>query len=107
MDKTFYTILTKPFDSFQGNLPPDIRTKELEDLINKYGKIKFIDLKNRKGPPFAFIEYDDPLDAEDAIKGRDNYEYEGYRLRVELQKGPRNGRLGGGNDRDRGGGGSR
>jgi arginine/serine-rich splicing factor 1/9 len=74
-----------------GNLPPDVRSKDIEDLFYKYGKIKFIDLKNRKGPPFAFVEYEDPLDASDAIKGRDNYEFEGYRLRVEFQKGPRNG----------------
>lgn len=88
-----------------GNLPPDVRTKDLEDLFYKYGKIRFIDLKNRKGPPFAFIEYEDPLDAEDAIKGRDNYEYEGYRLRVEFQKGARGGRNGGGGGGGRDGGG--
>lgn len=75
---------------YVGNLPPDIRTKELEDIFYKYGKIRYIDLKNKRGPPFAFIEYDDPLDAEDSIKGRDGYNFDGYRLRVELQKGPRN-----------------
>ena len=90
-----------------GNLPPDIRSKDIEDLFYKYGKIKYIDLKNRKGPPFAFVEFDDPMDASDAIKGRDNYEYEGYRLRVEFQKGPRNGGGGGGRDSRSGYGGSR
>lgn len=91
-----------------GNLPPDVRTKDIEDLFYKYGKIRYIDLKNRKGPPFAFVEFEDALDAEDAIKGRDNYEYEGYRLRVEFQKGARGGGRGGA-DRggySRGGGGS-
>lgn len=84
-----------------GNLPPDIRNKDLEDLFYKYGKIRYIDLKNKRGPPFAFIEFDDSLDAEDSIKGRDGYNFDGYRLRVELQKGPRNnGPSGGG----RGGG---
>lgn len=73
-----------------GNLPPDIREKELEDLFYKYGKIRYIDLKNKRGPPFAFIEFDDSLDAEDSIKGRDGYNFDGYRLRVEIQKGPRN-----------------
>lgn len=82
-----------------GNLPPDVRTKDIEDLFYKYGKIRYIDLKNRKGPPFAFVEFEDPLDAEDAIKGRDNYEFEGYRLRVEFQKGARGGRSGGGGGR--------
>ena len=45
---------------YVGNLPPDIRSKDVEDLFYKYGKIAFIDLKNRKGPPFAFIEFEDP-----------------------------------------------
>lgn len=43
-----------------GNLPPDVRTKDVEDLFDKYGKIVFCDLKNRgKGPPFAFLEFED------------------------------------------------
>lgn len=45
---------------YVGNLPPDIRNKDIEDLFYKYGKIQFIDLKNRRGPPFAFVEFDDP-----------------------------------------------
>ena len=53
-----------------GNLPPDIRNKDIEDLFYKYGKIKFIDLKNRRGPPFAFVEFDDPRDADDAVYAR-------------------------------------
>ena len=43
-----------------GNLPPDIREKDIEDLFYKYGKITFVDLKSRKpGPPFAFVEFED------------------------------------------------
>lgn len=42
-----------------GNLPPDIRSRDIEDLFQKYGKIAFIDLKNRRGPPFAFVEFED------------------------------------------------
>lgn len=44
---------------YVGNLPPDIRTKDIEDLFYKFGKIVFIDLKNRRGPPFAFVEFED------------------------------------------------
>lgn len=45
-----------------GNLPPDVREKELEDMFSKYGKIVNMNLKfgDGRGPPFAFIEYDDP-----------------------------------------------
>ena len=53
-------------------------------------------MKNRKGPPFAFVEFEDPNDADEAIEGRDGYNFEGHRLRVELQKGPRTGGGGGG-----------
>ncbi|KAI1715429.1 RNA recognition motif domain-containing protein [Ditylenchus destructor] len=72
-----------------GNLPPDIRSKDLEDLFAKYGKIQFVDLKSRpsRGPPFAFVEYTDPRDAEDAVRGRDGYDFDGYRLRVEYTRG--------------------
>jgi len=44
---------------FVGNLPPDIRTKDIEDLFHKFGKIVYLELKNRRGPPFAFLEYED------------------------------------------------
>lgn len=45
---------------YVGNLPPDIRTKDIEDLFYRYGKILYTDLKNRRGPPFAFVEFEDP-----------------------------------------------
>lgn len=46
---------------YVGNLPPDIRSKDVEDIFSKFGKIQFVDLKARpsRGPPFAFIEYSD------------------------------------------------
>lgn len=82
---------------YVGNLPPDIRTKDIEDLFHKYGKIVFLDLKNRKGPPFAFLEFEDARDADDAVYGRDGYDYDGYKLRVEFPRG------GGGSFRGRSG----
>jgi arginine/serine-rich splicing factor 1/9 len=41
-------------------LPPDIRARDIEDLFYKYGRINFVDLKTRRGPPFAFVEFEDP-----------------------------------------------
>lgn len=79
---------------YVGNLPPDIRTKDIEDLFYKFGKITFIDLKNRRGPPFAFVEFEDPRDAEDAVHARDGYNYDGYHLRVEFPRGTGPGRRG-------------
>ncbi len=52
------------------------------------------------GTTFAFIEYDDNRDAEDAVRDRDGYKFDGTRLRVEIARG---GRRGGPDDR-RGGG---
>ncbi|KAK2111786.1 hypothetical protein P7K49_011532 [Saguinus oedipus] len=84
---------------YMGNLPPDIRTKDI-DVFYKYGAIRDIDLKNHcGGPPFTFVEFQDPRDAEDAVYGRDGYDYNGYCLQVEF---PRSGR---GTGRGGGGGG--
>lgn len=92
---------------YVGNLPPDIRTKDIQDLFHKFGKVTFVDLKSRRGPPFAFVEFEDPRDADDAVKARDGYDYDGYRLRVEFPRGGGPGsyrnRDGGGRNRDGGG----
>ena len=107
---------------YVGNLPPDIRTKDIEDLFYKFGKISFIDLKNRRGPPFAFVEFDDPRycwcyssrltnlimfrDADDAVHSRDGYDYDGYKLRVEFPRGRERGPGGAFTSGGRGSGGS-
>jgi len=68
---------------YVGNLPGDIREREVEDLFYKYGRIMDIDLKIPPRPPgYAFVEFEDPRDADDAIYGRDGYDFDGYRLRV-------------------------
>lgn len=64
--------------------------REVEDLFYKYGPIVDIDLKIPPRPPgYAFVEFEDYRDAEDAIRGRDGYNFDGYRLRVELAHGGR------------------
>ncbi|KAH9755253.1 serine/arginine-rich-splicing factor SR34 [Citrus sinensis] len=75
---------------YVGNLPGDTRMREVEDLFYKYGPIVDIDLKIPPRPPgYAFVEFEDYRDAEDAIRGRDGYNFDGYRLRVELAHGGR------------------
>ena len=58
---------------YVGNLPPDIREKDIEDMFYKFGSIADIDLKNKRPPsfsgsgsererfgtPFAFVEFYD------------------------------------------------
>lgn len=69
---------------YVGNLPMDIRTREVEDIFYKYGRIRDIDIKFPSRPPaFAFVDFEDARDAEDAIHGRNGYDYDGLTLRVE------------------------
>lgn len=54
----------------------------------RYGRIRDIDIKHPNRPPaFAFITFAYERDAEDAARGRDGYNFDGNRLRVELAKG--------------------
>ncbi|XP_073103132.1 serine/arginine-rich splicing factor SR34A isoform X4 [Elaeis guineensis] len=75
---------------YVGNLPIDIRESEIEDLFYKYGRIVEIELKNPPRPPgYCFVEFESSRDADDAIRGRDGYNFDGHRLRVELAHGGR------------------
>lgn len=53
-----------------GNLKSNTSKYEIEDLFTKYGPLKNIWIA-RNPPGFAFIEYEDPRDAEDAVRGLD------------------------------------
>ncbi|XP_061376235.1 serine/arginine-rich splicing factor SR30-like [Gastrolobium bilobum] len=64
------------------------QTREWSSM--KYGPIIDIDLKIPPRPPgYAFVEFEDARDAEDAIHYRDGYNFDGFRLRVELAHGGR------------------
>nr|CDJ97254.1 RNA recognition motif domain containing protein [Haemonchus contortus] len=79
---------------YVGNLPQDCREKDLQDIFAKYGNIRFIDIKAGRGPAFAFVEFEDSRDAEDAVRARDGYEFDGSRIRVEFTRGRGGGRGG-------------
>lgn len=73
---------------YVGNLPDDVRERDIDDIFYKYGRIRNIDLKYPpRPPPFCFVEFSDSRDAYDAVRGRDGYDFYGCRLRVELAKG--------------------
>ncbi|KAL0729935.1 hypothetical protein Bca4012_026028 [Brassica carinata] len=82
------------------------------DLFH-YGRIVDIELKVPPRPPcYCFIEFEHPRDAKDAVDGRDGYNFDGCRLRVELShggrgqsSGDRRGGYGGGGGYRGGGGG--
>uniref|UniRef100_A0A3Q2Z6J9 Serine and arginine rich splicing factor 9 n=1 Tax=Hippocampus comes TaxID=109280 RepID=A0A3Q2Z6J9_HIPCM len=72
---------------YVGNLPMDVQERDIEDLFYKYGKIREIELKNNRGTiPFAFIRFEDPRDADDAVYGRNGYGYGDSKLRVEYPR---------------------
>jgi arginine/serine-rich splicing factor 1/9 len=88
---------------YVGNLPSDTRLRDLEDIFYKFGKIRDIDLHSNRNPPFAFVEFEDVRDAEDAVYARDGYDFDGYKIRVEFPRSSNRGRSG--PPRGRGGGG--
>jgi len=73
---------------FVGRLASDTRSRDLEDLFYKFGKITRCDVK-RGG--FGFVEFDNKRDAEDAIRELDGTSLLGRHIAVEWAKGPRRG----------------
>lgn len=72
---------------YVGNLSSRTREKDLDDAFYKFGKILRVDMKNG----FAFIEFDDDRDADDAIYKMNGEDIDGRRITVELSKGGRGG----------------
>jgi arginine/serine-rich splicing factor 4/5/6 len=64
---------------YVSHLSNSIREKDLDQEFAKYGNIKSISLKNG----FAFIEYEDYRDADDAIENMDGKTFEGQKLTVQ------------------------
>jgi len=83
-----------------GDLDPQVEKHEVEDAFGKIGALKYVWVA-RKPPGFAFVEYEDLRDAQDAVRHLDGTKLGEKRVRVELSRG----RRGGG--RGRGGGGGR
>jgi len=94
---------------YVGGLPADATSQELEDSFTRYGPIRKVWIA-RRPPGFAFIEFEDNRDAEDAVRALDGGRVCGVRARVELSRGRRRGggfrgrggRIGGDRDGGRG-----
>lgn len=74
-----------------GRISQRSRERDLEDLFRRYGRLRYCELKLG----YAFIDFDDERDAEDAVRALDGYELDGSRLIVEWSRGPRSGGGGG------------
>jgi len=90
---------------YVGNLPQNVRQRDIEDHFDKYGKVRGIDIHSRFDPAFAFIEFEDSRDAEDAVYGEDGKRFDSNRIKVQFPRGTPKGASGGGRREGGGGGG--
>lgn len=70
---------------YVGNLGDNGDEKQLTKVFSKYGKLCSVWVAQRPSG-FAFIEYEDNEDAEDAVRALDGREICGQRVRVEMRK---------------------
>ncbi|XP_030377098.1 probable splicing factor, arginine/serine-rich 6 [Scaptodrosophila lebanonensis] len=93
---------------YVGDLGNNARKNDLEYVFGAYGSLRSVWIA-RNPPGFAFVEFDNARDAQDAVRALDGRTVCGRRARVELSTG-KNARSGGGGgggggprDRSRGG----
>ncbi|XP_078429875.1 serine/arginine-rich splicing factor RS2Z32-like isoform X1 [Wolffia australiana] len=68
---------------YVGRLSSRTRSRDLEDVFSRYGRVRDVDLKHN----FAFVEFSDPRDADDARYALDGRDIDGSRVVVEHAKG--------------------
>ncbi|CAN6232416.1 unnamed protein product [Urochloa humidicola] len=78
---------------YVGNLDPRVTAREIEDEFRSFGVLRSVWVA-RKPPGFAFIDFDDRRDAQDAIRELDGKN--GWRVELSTK-------AGGGRGRDRNG----
>lgn len=74
---------------FVGNVPASAQRDDLERIFQKYGRVVNCTIRQdaRGGPlNYAFVEFEDEKDAEDARLGLNGHEMEGSRLRVDKSR---------------------
>merc|ERR1711976_438253 len=71
---------------YVGDLPRDASEKELERSFSYYGPLKNVWVA-RNPPGFAFVEFEDPRDADDSVRGIDGTTICGVRVGVEHSTG--------------------
>jgi len=71
---------------YLGGLPERCDRGEIEDRCKRFGPLRNVWVA-RNPPGFAFIEYEDPRDANDAARALDGTRICGQRVRAELSHG--------------------
>eukprot|EP00094_Tigriopus_californicus_P008602 TCALIF_08291-PA protein Name:"Similar to Rbp1 RNA-binding protein 1 (Drosophila melanogaster)" AED:0.10 eAED:0.58 QI:0/0/0/1/1/1/2/0/161 len=66
-----------------GNLGNNASKYELEDAFSKYGPLRNVWVA-RNPPGFAFVEFEDPRDAEDSVRGTDGTRLCGVMVKAEV-----------------------
>lgn len=93
----------RTYKVYVGNLGDNGRKEEIEREFEKFGRLHDVWVA-RNPPGFAFVEFEDLRDAEDAIKELDGKHICGAHVRVEMSRHRgRGGGRGGGRHEDRGG----
>ncbi|CAN9511805.1 unnamed protein product [Ophioblennius macclurei] len=71
---------------YVGNLGSSGNKTDLEKAFSSYGPLRSVWVA-RNPPGFAFVEFEDPRDASDAVRGLDGRFINSCRVRVELSTG--------------------
>ncbi|XP_073150676.1 serine/arginine-rich splicing factor RS2Z32-like isoform X1 [Henckelia pumila] len=68
---------------YVGHLSSRTRSRDLEHVFSRYGRVRDVDMKR----DYAFVEFNDPRDADDARYNLDGRDVDGRRIIVEFAKG--------------------
>nr|GLL27895.1 serine/arginine-rich splicing factor RS2Z32-like isoform X2 [Ipomoea trifida] len=68
---------------YVGRLSSRTRTRDLEHIFSRYGRVRDVDMKR----DYAFVEFSDPRDADDARYSLNGRDVDGSRIIVEVAKG--------------------
>jgi RNA recognition motif-containing protein len=72
---------------YVGNLTYSVTDKQLEELFSEYGEVKEVRVIERKG--FGFVEMGSPEEAEKAMEGLNETDFEGRTLRIDEARPPK------------------
>lgn len=68
---------------YVGHLSRRTRSRDLDHIFSRYGRVRDVDMKQ----DYAFVEFSDPRDADDARYSMNGREVDGHRIVVEIAKG--------------------
>eukprot|EP00126_Sphaerothecum_destruens_P005148 Sdes_comp18593_c0_seq2m8737 len=76
---------------FVGNIPYDFIEKDIQELFERFGQIRAISIpiddRTGKNKGFSFVEFQERLDAEDALGRYNGYRVSGRNLRLDWDAG--------------------